>query len=67
MTNWIFFRYSTRDLFMKNVVSKHSFTHYPFVLECIRDVEKLFADIQAMERYVYTVMTHIFVKMVTLF
>lgn len=44
------YSYSTREAFMKKVMSQQNFTNYPFVVECIKTVEKLFADIQAMER-----------------
>jgi len=35
---------------MRNVVNQQNFTHYPYVLELINQSEKLFADIQGMER-----------------
>jgi hypothetical protein len=37
---------------MRNVVNLQNFTHYPYVMELISQSEKLFADIQAMERFV---------------
>jgi SPX domain protein involved in polyphosphate accumulation len=41
---------STRNAFMRNVVEVQNFTHYPNVLELLKQTEKLFNDIQAMER-----------------
>ena len=35
---------------MRNVMNRQNFTHYPFIMELIRDSEQLFADIQRMER-----------------
>lgn len=44
--------YVTRDAFMRNVMSQQNFTHHMYVLELLHHVEKLFVDIQGMERYV---------------
>ena len=41
--------YSTREAYMRNVMSKQNFTHYPYVLELLRESEKLFGDIQCMQ------------------
>jgi len=43
--------YVTRDAFMRNVMNKQNFTHFPTVLQMIVESEKLFSDIQRMERY----------------
>lgn len=40
----------TRDAYMRNVVNRENFTHYPYVMDLIHQSEKLFADIQGMER-----------------
>lgn len=44
--------YKTRDAFMRNVVSVQNFTHYPYLLELIKNSEQLFKEIQGMDRYV---------------
>ena len=41
--------YITREAYLKNVVSTQNFTHFPFVMELLRMVEKLFEDIQSMQ------------------
>eukprot|EP01038_Epipyxis_sp_PR26KG_P004224 gene4224-6000_t len=41
--------FSTREAFMRKVMSKQNFTHYPTVLQLIKESEKLFSDIQSME------------------
>jgi len=41
--------YVTRDAFMRNVMNKQNFTHFPTVLQMIVESEKLFSDIQRME------------------
>lgn len=41
--------FSTRDAYMRNVMSKQNFTHYPYVLNVLREMEKLFEDIQSMQ------------------
>lgn len=43
--------FSTREAFMRNVMSQQNFTHYPYVLDLLKQSERLFADIQEMERY----------------
>jgi len=43
--------FRTRDAFMLNVMSKQSITHYPFVVRLIGQTERLFAEIQAIDRY----------------
>jgi SPX domain protein involved in polyphosphate accumulation len=42
--------FSTREAFMRNVMSQQNFTHYPYVLDLLKQSEKLFNDIQQMER-----------------
>lgn len=39
----------TRDAFMRNVMNQQNFTHYPYLLELIKESEKLFDEIQQME------------------
>lgn len=41
--------YTTREPFMRKVMSQQNFTRYPKVLELIRSSEQLFRNIQAME------------------
>ena len=56
ITDFLFFllflcdRFVTREAFMRKVMNHQNFTHYPFVMQLIKDVEKLFAEIQQMER-----------------
>ena len=40
--------YTTREAYLKNVLSKQNFTHFPFVMELLRMVERLFEDVQSM-------------------
>lgn len=35
---------------MQKVMNRQNFTHYPYIMELIRDAELLFANIQRMER-----------------
>jgi SPX domain protein involved in polyphosphate accumulation len=42
--------FSTRESFMRNVMNKQNFTHYPFVLTLLKQSEKLYNDIQQMDR-----------------
>lgn len=35
---------------MRNVVNQQNFTHYPNVMKLINQSEKLFRDLQSMER-----------------
>jgi SPX domain protein involved in polyphosphate accumulation len=42
--------YSTREAFMRNVMSSQNFTHYPQVLILLQQSENLYMDIQGMER-----------------
>jgi SPX domain protein involved in polyphosphate accumulation len=42
--------FSTREAFMRNVMSQQNFTHYPYVLDLLKQSEKLFNSIQQMER-----------------
>lgn len=42
--------FSTRDAFMRNVMSQQNFTHYPYVMDLLKKSEQLYLDIQAMER-----------------
>ena len=44
--------FSTREAFMRNVMSQQNFTHYPYVLDLLKQSERLFADIQEMERWI---------------
>ena len=37
---------TTRDAFMRNVMSTQNFTHYPFIIELLHESEQLFGDIQ---------------------
>eukprot|EP01036_Dinobryon_divergens_P025910 gene25910-34503_t len=41
--------FATREAFMRNVMSQQNFTHYTYVLDLIKDSEKLYAKIQKME------------------
>ena len=43
--------YLTRDAFMRNVMSQQNFTHYPHVLYLLQQSERLFAEIQGIERF----------------
>ena len=43
--------FTTREAFMRNVMSSQNITHYPLVLELLQGSEKLFTDIQQLERY----------------
>lgn len=38
---------------MRNVMSQQNFTHYTYVLDLIKESEKLYAKIQKMERYMF--------------
>jgi SPX domain protein involved in polyphosphate accumulation len=42
--------YRTRDAFMRNVMAKQNFAHYPVVLDLLKKAEALFTDIQATKR-----------------
>lgn len=42
--------FNTREAFMRNVMSKQNFTHYPHVLELLQQSEKIFDEIQRMEK-----------------
>ena len=44
--------FTTREAFMRNVMSSQNITHYPLVLELLQGSEKLFTDIQQLERFV---------------
>jgi hypothetical protein len=35
---------------MRNVMSQENFTHYPHLMDLIKESEKLFEDIQRLER-----------------
>ena len=37
---------TTRDAFMRNVMSTQNFTHYPYIIELLHESEKLFEEIQ---------------------
>ena len=45
--------YSTREAFMRNVMSHQNFTHYPDVLHLLQESEKLYIGIQRMERLLF--------------
>ena len=42
--------YTTREAFMRNVMNRQNFTHYPNVLRLLQHAEKLFIEIQGMKR-----------------
>ena len=42
--------FTTREAFMFNVISKENFTHHPNVISLLSQSERLFADIQEMDR-----------------
>ena len=44
--------FSTCEAFMFNVMSQENFTHHPNVISLLSKSEKLFSDIQGMERFV---------------
>ena len=48
-----FDRFATREAFMRNVMSQQNFTHYTYVLDLIKESEKLYEKIQKMERYIF--------------
>jgi SPX domain protein involved in polyphosphate accumulation len=52
--------FSTREAFMRKVMSKQNFTHYPYLLELLRKSEQLFAEIQGMDRSVPLLVTSVF-------
>lgn len=41
--------FHTREAFMRNVVSQQNITNYPYILELLKESEKLYKDIQEME------------------
>jgi SPX domain protein involved in polyphosphate accumulation len=41
--------FHTREAFMRNVMSQQNITNYPYVLELLKESEKLYKDIQEME------------------
>jgi SPX domain protein involved in polyphosphate accumulation len=41
--------FATREAFLRNVMPLQNFTTYPFVLNLIKEAEKLFSDIQSLE------------------
>jgi len=42
--------YVTRDAFMRNVMPQQNVTNYSFVMDLLRQAEKLFSDIQSMQQ-----------------
>ncbi len=40
----------TRDAFMRNIMSVANFTHYPYIIELLRESERLFTEIQQMDQ-----------------
>jgi SPX domain protein involved in polyphosphate accumulation len=46
----------TRDAFMRNVMSQQNFTHATTVIELLRNSEKLFTELQQMEKWVYSLL-----------
>ena len=42
--------FATRDAFMCNVMSQQNFAHYPYLLTLIKETERLFKDIQHMDK-----------------
>lgn len=36
---------------MRNVMNHQNFTHYPYIMELIKEAEVLFENIQKMEKY----------------
>ncbi len=43
-------RFKTRTAYMSKEVMKQNFADYPHLLELIKQTEKLFSEIQGMER-----------------
>ncbi len=43
--------YTTREAYLKNVLSKKNFTHFPFVQKLLESVEQLFNDIQGIQNF----------------
>eukprot|EP01032_Pedospumella_encystans_P012552 gene12552-14516_t len=41
--------FKTREAFMRNVMNHQNFTHYPYIMELIKEAEVLFENIQKME------------------
>lgn len=41
--------FTTRDAFMRNVMSLQNITHYPYIAELLRESERLFTEIQQMD------------------
>lgn len=41
--------FKTREAFMRNVMNHQNFTHYPYIMELIKEAEALFDNIQKME------------------
>ena len=44
--------FSTREAFMRNVMTNQNITRYPFILELLKECEKLYSDIQNMQNVV---------------
>ena len=44
--------FSTREAFMRNVMPNENITRYPFVLELLKECEKLYSNIQNMQNIV---------------
>lgn len=45
--------FRTREAFMRNVMSVQNFTNYPYIQEMLRESEKMFEEMQMMDRYVH--------------
>jgi len=45
--------FATREPFIRNVLSQQNFTHYTYALYLIKESEKLYAEIQGMERQIF--------------
>lgn len=40
---------------MRNVMNHQNFTHYPYIMELIKEAEVLFENIQKMEKYAFSI------------
>ncbi len=46
---------------MRNVMNHQNFTHYPYVMELIKEAEVLFENIQKMEKYAFISIFAVFI------
>jgi len=46
---------------MRNVMNHQNFTHYPYVMELIKEAEVLFENIQKMEKYAVSSVFTVFI------